>query len=107
MKSLYTCLAAALLTMLSVGCSSSSTPAATTGSALSSCEAYCTKAGSSCADAGMGTAAECKTTECGNISAAPANCQGPIQAYYDCLNKQSNVCEMGCLTEIGAIPSTC
>jgi len=108
-KSLYTCLAAALLTMLSVGCSSSSTPAASSGSALDACKAYCTKSGSKCADAGTySSATECEQTECtAKLGTAPAACQTSASAYYNCLSAQTDVCAMGCLTEMAKLATDC
>jgi len=110
-KSLYTCLAAALLTMISVGCSSDDKTATTAGSAATACEAYCTKVGTSCAgDGGTGLyadAAECKTTECAGMPTA-SECQSPIKAYYDCRALNANLCNIAaCTTEMSAVPATC
>ena len=115
MKSLQFCIAAALLALLGVGCSSSSnTPAASSGSALDACKAYCTKAGPKCADAGTSTgftsAEECTTQECvAAMGTAPAACQSSTAAWYNCLAKSSDVCDMvtQCTTELTKMSTDC
>ena len=110
MKSLYTCLAAALLTMVSVGCSSSSTPAATSASGLDACKAYCTKMGSKCGDAGIGYASttECEQSDCtAKLGTEPAACQSSAAAYFNCLAAQTDICALGCLTEMAKMSTDC
>ncbi len=121
MKRLQTCLAAALLALLGVGCSSSSsTPAATTttpdaGSAgLTACHAYCTAMGTKCAtttgDAGVDypSATACETEACGVFPAAPsATCESTAASYFECLQAQTNICAEGCAAEKTAMTSAC
>lgn len=67
------------------------------------CDAYIAKA---CADPLYATAAECKTSECGGLSAAPSKCQNAIKTYYECEKAQSNLCDdAGCPTQFAALLS--
>lgn len=72
--------------------------------AQSACNAYCDKyAAANCPDPNYPSADECKTGECQPLAQAPANCQGAVETYYDCLNAQADVCADGCITEFAAI----
>ena len=114
-KSLYTCLAAALLTMLSVGCSSSSMPAATSTGAVASCKTYCNKVGTSCtADSGTSvdypSAAACITDLCDTLAAntLPAKCDSSTAAWFDCLSKQTNICsDTSCTAQFNQAATDC
>ncbi len=108
--SLQSCLATVLLTFLGVGCGSDDKKSSV-GDAVSSCNAYCDKAGTSCASEDAGAlfedATDCKHGECEGIPTA-SECQAPIKAYFDCLNKTADPCNLAaCSDEFYAEPISC
>lgn len=98
---------ASSVSFAALGCGSSGGSTATASDGLTACNAYCdayiTKA---CADPTYSSAAECKTSECGQLSKAPSSCQGAIKIYYDCEKAQANLCDdTGCSTQFAALAS--
>ena len=112
MRTLHKYLAAALSTLLSAGCGNDDTKSSS-GDASSSCNSYCNKAGPVCtsegddAGASFADATECKLSECESLPKA-SECQAPYKAYYDCLNKADNPCNLAaCIAEFYALPTGC
>lgn len=112
MKTLQGYLSAALLTLLCTGCGSDNNKSSS-GDAGSSCNSYCDRAGTRCTstddDAGVSfaDATECKMSECEGLPTA-SECQAPLKAYFDCLTKAANPCDLAaCTTEFNAVPLSC
>lgn len=98
MKSFNILIAAALLASLSTACSSDDKKTSS-GGGKASCDAYCAKIESSCGDAGIEMQVAFCQIGCVAIPVAGATCDPAAQTYFDCLQKQSNVCAEGCTTE--------
>ena len=98
-----------LVVVATSGCGDSKGGGGNAAAALSSCNSYCDAyIAKACAQAFYTTAAECKTTECVDTSAASANCNNTIKTYYDCRQTQADLCEdAGCDTQAAAILSAC
>lgn len=97
MKHFQICIAAALLTLLGVGCGSDKTPE----SGKAACETYCNELGNSCVDAGVSLdTATCKSTMCDAMPATlPVGCNSATAAWFNCLAAQADVCATGCATQ--------
>ena len=99
-----------LVVFATSGCGDSSdggggNAAAALASCNSYCDAYIAKA---CTSAFYATAAECKTMECEDTSAAPANCNAALKTYYDCRQTQADLCaDDGCNSQAAALLSAC
>jgi len=91
------------------GCGSSSNSGGGSGAALASCNAYCDAyIAKACASPIYASAAECKTNECVDTSAASSGCNGSIKTYYDCRATQADLCaDDGCNTQAAAILTAC
>ena len=92
------------------GCGDSGGGSGNAAAALASCNSYCDAyiAKACPAPALFATAAECKTDECQDTSAAPAKCNAAIKTYYDCRQAQADLCaDDGCDNQGIAILSAC
>ncbi len=109
MKSLQICIAAALLTLLGAGCSSSSNTPASTGGAQGACDSYCTKLGT-CGDAGASEVTTCKADMCAAMTGLTAACDSAAAAYFNCLAAESNMCTSGgtgCDSQANSMATAC
>ena len=91
------------------GCGGDSNGGGGGAAALASCNSYCDAyIAKACATPFYASAAECKSTECEDTSAAPANCNTAIKTYYDCRTAQADLCaDDGCDTQFTAIITAC
>lgn len=78
---------------------------AVTPAGVTSCQAYCDEAiASRCTLPLYGSTEECRTTECADLTTAPAQCQTVLEVYYDCERTQTDICEdSGCAPEANAV----
>jgi hypothetical protein len=78
--------------------------------ALAACNSYCdTYGAATCADPIYTSADECKSSDCTDLSQAPAGCSDEIKKYYDCrkaLTGDALCDDTGCTTEVAAL-GTC
>jgi hypothetical protein len=107
-KSLRILVTATLLASLSVACSSDDKKSST-GAGKASCDAYCSKLESSCADAGVSVDIAFCSVGCEILAVPglPAACDASAKVYYDCLMDQSDVCKMGCTTQEAQYSKDC
>ena len=93
------------------GCGSDSKSNGNNSGALTtSCNAYCDAyIAKACADPIFTSAADCKTNECGGLSAAPAGaCQNALKVWYDCRTTEADICmDNGCDSQNTAWLAAC
>jgi len=99
-----------LVSMIATGgCGGSSGGGNNAAAALASCNTYCDAyAAKACATPIYASAAECKSNECVDTSAAPSGCNAAIKTYYDCRATQADLCaDNGCDSQATAILTAC
>lgn len=98
-----------LVVFAASSCGDSKGGGGNSAAALASCNSYCDAyIAKACASAFYATAAECKTDECVDTSAAPANCNATVKTYYDCRQAQADLCaDDGCDSQFAAIIGAC
>ena len=82
----------------------------TAADALAACNSYCDiYAAAACADPIYTSADDCKSSDCTDLSQAPAGCRDEIKAYYDCRKALTGAAlcdDTGCTAELAAL-ATC
>jgi hypothetical protein len=110
MRQLSGGLLAALFSLLVFGCGSDGGGGGTAADALAACNSYCdTYAAATCTDPIYTSVDDCKSSDCADLSKAPAGCSGKIKAYYDCRKALTGAAlcdDTGCTAELAAF-GTC
>ncbi len=104
MKSLQICFAAALITLLGAGCSSSSNKASSP-SPQDSCNALCTAIANCDAGTAVMTVDDCNA-ECAQLPSAPAACQTSAQAFFEC-KTAGDACTDTCTDQNAKMTADC
>ncbi|HET9932559.1 MAG TPA: hypothetical protein VFQ35_17775 [Polyangiaceae bacterium] len=78
------------LTLGATGCGSDDGGGGGGDTAKSSCETFCNKEKDCNTNT---TVADCIMYSCSDIEKASAGCQSALKAFYDCMNKATNVCD--------------
>jgi hypothetical protein len=81
----------------------------TAADALAACNSYCdTYAAAACADPIYTSAADCTSSDCADLSQAPAGCRDEVKAYYDCRKALTGAAlcdDTGCTSQFAALAS--